>query len=117
MRKLVIGIYQLTLTLASVPKYAPAREQSYCHIGTYHFATSYFAGTFAKAEKQCESSHCDIIIEWKIPLGDGWKTGWDIGKFDGELCEQNPKMTAKIVWEKDFNKYQNDSGIVDNGQS
>ena len=117
MKKQFIGICQLTFALASIPNYGPVSFQHYCQTGTYYFSTSYYTRTYEDAEAACKSYNCDLIIEWEGPLGKATKKGWDIGKIGDKTCKQNPKMTAKIRWQKSDNVYRNDSQNSHNGLS
>ena len=111
MKKLLIVIYQFSLSLA-VPKYGPVGV-SYCRNDPpYYFATSFFARTYQQAETRCNSYDCDLIVEWEGPLGQKTTKGWDVGKFGNQQCEQNKKMKAKVVWEKSFNRFNNETAMV-----
>lgn len=115
MRLNLVYVVQISVVLGDVPKYGAVGNYN-CHIGTWHYATTFFAqGNLNNARERCTKFDCDVIIEWTRQPRDkrGVATiGWDLGKFDASPCPQNEDMTAKIIWEKQFEDYMNSSNIT-----
>ena len=83
-----------------------------CRSGLYHFATSFYTKNKDEVKNKCNRNVCDIIIEWTEEINGKTFIGWDIGRFGAQdLCQQNPNMKARIVWEKSFNDYFVNSSV------
>ena len=88
--------------METLPDYGPVNRYR-CHIGTYHFATSFYNREKDQATTLCQQKYdCDIVIKWSTTnIHSLQKTGYDIGSTKNSVkCQQNPDMTAEIIWKK-----------------
>lgn len=101
MRTLFASLISTAVTASNVPGFAAVGPHYKCEKGFWNFATSYYTTKEQRAIDDCERLNCDLIIEWtKRKNNNKVDKFYDIGMFEGEICEQKEVYSTKVIRQK-----------------